>query len=140
VPAEDGKSKLIGSALARGLVNPSPLGRSYLEGLVRSVAEFAKHFGKSPELLGPEQIREYQLHLIQEKRVKQNERKGRVAAFTGIEFEGAVEEDPGSSWVTFRKQRCDSGTGGHARETCGKGALRAIEALGVSSRPSARSE
>jgi integrase/recombinase XerD len=36
---------------------------------IRSVAEFAKHFGKSPELLGPEQIREYQLYLIQEKRV-----------------------------------------------------------------------
>jgi integrase/recombinase XerD len=36
---------------------------------VRSVAEFAKHFGKSPDLLGPEQIREYQLYLIQEKQV-----------------------------------------------------------------------
>ena len=34
---------------------------------IRSVAEFAKHFGKSPELLGPERIREYQLHLIKEK-------------------------------------------------------------------------
>jgi integrase/recombinase XerD len=36
---------------------------------IRSVAEFAKYFGKSPELLGPEQIREYQLYLIKEKRV-----------------------------------------------------------------------
>ena len=27
---------------------------------IRRVAEFAKHFGKSPELLGPEEIREYQ--------------------------------------------------------------------------------
>jgi site-specific recombinase XerD len=36
---------------------------------IRRVAEFAKHFGKSPELLGPEQIREYQLHLIKEKGV-----------------------------------------------------------------------
>ena len=34
---------------------------------IRRVAEFAKHFGKSPELLGPEQIREYQLYLIKEK-------------------------------------------------------------------------
>ncbi len=36
---------------------------------IRSVAEFAKHFGKSPELLGAEQIREYQLYLVKEKGV-----------------------------------------------------------------------
>src|SRR6516165_7372457 len=36
---------------------------------IRRVAEFAKHFGKSPELLGPEEIREYQLYLIKEKGV-----------------------------------------------------------------------
>ena len=33
------------------------------------VADFAKHFGKSPEKLGPEDIRSYQLHLIREKRL-----------------------------------------------------------------------
>ena len=36
---------------------------------IRRVAEFAKHFDKSPELLGPEEIREYQLYLIKEKGV-----------------------------------------------------------------------
>ena len=36
---------------------------------IRSIAQFAKHFGKSPDLLGAEQIREYQLYLIKEKRV-----------------------------------------------------------------------
>jgi integrase/recombinase XerD len=35
---------------------------------IRRVAEFAKHFGKSPELLGPEEIREYQLYLIKKKK------------------------------------------------------------------------
>ena len=39
-----------------------------IDAYIRSVAEFAKHFGKSPELLGAEQIREYQLHLIKEKK------------------------------------------------------------------------
>jgi integrase/recombinase XerD len=39
---------------------------------IRSIAEFAKHFGKSPDLLGPEQIREYQLYLIKEKRVSRS--------------------------------------------------------------------
>ena len=34
---------------------------------VDRVAKFAKHFGKSPELLGPEEIRTYQLYLIHNK-------------------------------------------------------------------------
>ena len=37
---------------------------------VRSVAEFAKHFNKPPDQLGPEQIRSWQLFLLKEKRVK----------------------------------------------------------------------
>ena len=31
---------------------------------IYAVARFAQHFGKSPELLGPEDIRAYQLHLL----------------------------------------------------------------------------
>jgi hypothetical protein len=34
---------------------------------IRGVAEFAKHFGKSPDLLGAEHVRAYQLFLIKEK-------------------------------------------------------------------------
>ena len=34
---------------------------------LRQVSQFARHFGKSPEVLGPEDIRAYQLHLTQEK-------------------------------------------------------------------------
>jgi site-specific recombinase XerD len=34
---------------------------------VRHVANFAKHFGQSPEGLGPEQVRLYQLHLLEQK-------------------------------------------------------------------------
>jgi site-specific recombinase XerD len=37
---------------------------------IRAVAAFALHFGKSPEDLGPEEIRHYQLHLLNERKVK----------------------------------------------------------------------
>jgi len=36
---------------------------------VRHVAEFARHFGKSPDVLGGEEIRAYQLYLIREKQL-----------------------------------------------------------------------
>lgn len=36
---------------------------------VQQVSLFAQYFNKSPELLGPEQIRTYQLHLINEKKL-----------------------------------------------------------------------
>jgi Phage integrase, N-terminal SAM-like domain len=36
---------------------------------ITQVARFAKHFGKSPEVLGQEEIRAYQLYLVNEKRV-----------------------------------------------------------------------
>ena len=37
---------------------------------IRSVADFAQHFNKPPDQLGPEEIRAWQLFLLQEKRVK----------------------------------------------------------------------
>jgi integrase/recombinase XerD len=39
---------------------------------VRQVSLFAQHFHKSPELLGPEQIRTYQIHLTNEKKLNTN--------------------------------------------------------------------
>ena len=33
------------------------------------IANFARHFGKSPELLGPEEIRQYQVYLLNERHV-----------------------------------------------------------------------
>lgn len=35
---------------------------------VRCVSEFAKHFGRSPETLEQEEIREYQRYLVEEKK------------------------------------------------------------------------
>lgn len=50
---------------------------------IRNVAQFAKHFGKSPELLGPEQIREYQLYLIKERGVSLS---SYIQAVSGLRF------------------------------------------------------
>jgi integrase/recombinase XerD len=36
---------------------------------VQQVSRFARHFNKSPELLGPEQIRAYQVYLTNEKQL-----------------------------------------------------------------------
>ena len=36
---------------------------------IRHVAEFAKFFGRSPDLLGSEEIKQFQLHLIREKKI-----------------------------------------------------------------------
>ena len=44
--------------------NRSPL---TIETYVRHVARFAEYFDRSPELLGPEEVRQYQLHLLAEK-------------------------------------------------------------------------
>ena len=37
-----------------------------IDGYLRYVAQFAKHFHTSPDRLGPEHIRTYQLHLLQQ--------------------------------------------------------------------------
>lgn len=36
---------------------------------LRHVAEFARHFGRSPDLLGAEEIKQFQLHLIRDRKV-----------------------------------------------------------------------
>jgi site-specific recombinase XerD len=37
-----------------------------IDGYLRYVAQFAKHFGVSPDRLGPEHVRTYQLHLLEQ--------------------------------------------------------------------------
>ena len=47
---------------------------------VERVAAFAKHFHKSPELMGPPEIRAYLLHLVQERHVSWSYYNQTVAA------------------------------------------------------------
>jgi site-specific recombinase XerD len=56
---------------------------STVECYVRSVAEFAKHFNKSPELLGVEEIRQWQLYLRNEKKVRLS---SYIQAVCGLRF------------------------------------------------------
>ncbi len=50
--------------------------RSYIE----KIKHFAEHFGESPERLGPEEIREYQVYLVNFKRDSKSQLKQFVAA------------------------------------------------------------
>src|SRR5215213_321907 len=47
--------------------------RNYSSHTIRAylhcVASFAEHFGRSPDRLGPEHVRQYQLFLVQQKKV-----------------------------------------------------------------------
>src|SRR5690242_4051642 len=36
---------------------------------VQQISQFARHFGKSPELLEPADIRAYQIHLVQDRQL-----------------------------------------------------------------------
>ena len=50
--------------------------RSYLH----AVEEFARHFGRSPEQLGPDHVREYQVHLFRERKLSARTIAGQTAA------------------------------------------------------------
>ncbi len=45
-----------------------------------AVREFAEHYGKSPEVLGAEELRHYQVHLLQARKLAPNTVEGRISA------------------------------------------------------------
>jgi integrase/recombinase XerD len=53
---------------------------STIRGYLRTVAEFARHFGKSPDKLGPDDLRSYQAYLLQERKLTVGTVIARVAA------------------------------------------------------------
>jgi site-specific recombinase XerD len=54
--------------------------RGTREAYVRHVARLAHHFGRSPDLLGPDEIHRYQLHLFKEKKVSTSSHNQTMAA------------------------------------------------------------
>ncbi len=58
--------------------------RTYAKSTIRyylqAVANFAKHFGKSPDKLGPDELRSYQAYLLQERKLAVGSVIARVAA------------------------------------------------------------
>lgn len=48
------------------------LSANTVERYTSAVQQFARHFGKSPEKLGPEQVREFLLHMMREKKAAAN--------------------------------------------------------------------
>ena len=58
--------------------------RNYAQNTVRTyvkaIEDFARYFGKSPERLGPEHIREYQVHLFRNRKLAAGTVEGRGAA------------------------------------------------------------
>jgi integrase/recombinase XerD len=40
-----------------------------IRGYIRAVKDFAEHFGKSPELMGAEEVRQFQLHMMRDKKL-----------------------------------------------------------------------
>ena len=53
---------------------------STIRGYLRAVQQFAKHFGKSPDQLGPGELRTYQAYLLKERKLAVGTVVARVAA------------------------------------------------------------
>jgi integrase/recombinase XerD len=51
-----------------------------IRGYIFAVREFAEHYGQSPEALGAEELRHYQVHLLQERKLAPNTVEGRISA------------------------------------------------------------
>jgi site-specific recombinase XerD len=51
-----------------------------IRGYIFAVREFAEHYSKSPEAPGAEELRHYQVHLLQKRKPAPNTVEGRISA------------------------------------------------------------
>ena len=77
-------SRAIAIPTPTGPVGPKGQRRNYsaitTRNYLRVVADFAKYFGKSPDKLGPNELRTYQAHLLQDRQLTPGTVVNRVAA------------------------------------------------------------
>ena len=92
---------------------------STVECYVRSVAEFAKHFNKPPDQLGPEEIRSWQLFLLNEKRVKLSTY---IQAICGLRFFYPQHPEPQDRHRTDSVAPLREETPAHSQQRRGQGA------------------
>ena len=71
---------------------------------VQQVSLFARHFDKSPEQLGPEDIRAYQLYLTNEKKLAPGSVLIAVAALRFL-YKVSLKKRPGHSRKSSRRRR-----------------------------------
>ena len=68
----------------RGPGGPKGQRRNYSNGTIRhhlrAVEEFADHYGKPPDKLGPEELRQYQVYLLREKKLTPGGVEARISA------------------------------------------------------------
>ena len=71
---------------------------------VRQVARFAEHFGRSPQRLGPEEIRAYQHYLVDERRVSESRLVQTVAALRFL-YQISLGREWPIRFIPFPRQR-----------------------------------
>jgi len=70
---------------------------------IACVAHFARHFGKSPELLGPEEIRQYQVYLVEQRHVSWSYFNQAVCALRFL-YRHTLDRDWAVAHIPFPRQ------------------------------------
>jgi integrase/recombinase XerD len=76
---------------------------STTRGYILGVRQFAEYFGKSPEKLGAEEIRRFQLYLLNEKELAPGTVETRMAALRFLYKKTLKRRDLGSDDLIFPK-------------------------------------
>ena len=81
-----------------------------IKAYIACVANFARHFGKSPELLGPEEIRQYQVYLVNERHVSWSNFNQAVCALRFL-YRHTLERDWAVSHIPYPRQPQQTASG-----------------------------